>query len=99
MNKNRKIQEQLEMIEKRLAAAEEYIARGVNVEGVALLHFDDWTGKSGHPLWMKNHMIPTTKKARARKEKARDSITRKNATKRLKQRRRNKITTSEFEGG
>jgi hypothetical protein len=89
MNKTRKIEEQLEMIEKRLADAEEYVARGVNVEGPSWLHFGDWRGKSGHPLWMKNFMIPSTKKARARKEKALERIKRENRDKNLKHRRRN----------
>ena len=76
MNKTRKIEEQLERIEKRLADAEEYIGQNVNVEGSSWLHFDDWKGKSGHPLWMKNFMIPTTKKARVRKEMALEMISR-----------------------
>jgi hypothetical protein len=88
MNKTRKIEEQLEMIEKRLADAEEYIAQNVNVEGSSWLHLDDWKGKSGHPLWMKNFMIPATKKARARKEKALERIRRENRDKSLKRRRR-----------
>jgi hypothetical protein len=54
----RKIEQQLARIEERLANAEEYLARNVNVEGKSFLHFDDWCGKSGHPLWMKNVMIP-----------------------------------------
>ena len=50
MNKKRKIQERLEAIDQRLANAEDYVAKGENVEGSAFLHFDDWKGKSGHPL-------------------------------------------------
>jgi hypothetical protein len=87
MNKKQVIKEQLEMIEKRLADAEEYVAQGVNVEGSAWLHFDDWNGKSGHPLWMKNFMIPATKKARAKKERALEKISRKEGDRCLKQRR------------
>ena len=87
MNKQRQIEEQLEMIEKRLANAHAYVARGVNVEGSAFLHFDDWKGKSGHPLWMTNFMIPTTKRGRAKKEKALEALTNKEREIRLKQRR------------
>ncbi len=87
MHKKRQIEEQLEMIEQRLANAETYVAKGVNVEGSAFLHFDDWNGNSGHPLWMKNFMIPATKRARAKKEKALDTIANKEREKRLKQRR------------
>ena len=48
--KNRKrIEEQLAEMETRLANAEEYVAKNVNVEGKSFLHFDDWKGKSGHP--------------------------------------------------
>jgi hypothetical protein len=88
MDKRQKIERQLEMIEEYLAAAEEYVARNVNVEGSSFLHFGDWKGKSGHPLWMKNHMIPATKKGRARKEKALEMIIRKSKEKGLKQRGR-----------
>jgi hypothetical protein len=88
MRKQRSIHEQLEVIEKRLAAAEEYVARNVNVESSSFLHFDDWKGNSGHPLWMKNFMIPATKRTHARKEKALERIKSKNRDKRLRQRRR-----------
>ena len=91
MNKRRKIEEQLEMIDNRLAAAEDYVARNVNVEGSSWLHLDDWKGRSGHPLWVKNYMIPATKRARARKEKALEGISRKSKDKALKQRRRPRI--------
>jgi hypothetical protein len=87
MIKKRKIQEQLQMIDQRLANAEYYLAKGENVEGSAFLHFDDWNGKSGHPLWMKNVMIPATKRARAKKEKTLEAIRNKEREKRLKQRR------------
>ncbi len=76
------------MIEKRLANAEAYIAKSVNLEGSAFLHFDDWNGNSGHLLWMKNVMIPATKRGRARKERALDAIRNKEREKRLKERRR-----------
>ncbi len=86
--KKPRIADQLEMITKRLADAEEYIAQNVNVEGSSWFHFHDWNGKSGHPLWMKNFMIPTTKKARARKEKALDRIIREKKDKNLRRRKR-----------
>ena len=88
MSKTRKIEQQLEAVEKRLANAEAYIAQNVNVEGSSFLHFDDWKGRSGHPLWMKNFMIPATKRGRARKEKALERIRMENKNKRLKRRRR-----------
>lgn len=94
MDKRRRIEEQLARMEKRLANAEAYIAKGVNVEGSAFLHFDDWKGNSGHPLWMKNVMIPATIRAQAKKEKALDAITNKEREKRLRKRRRRH---SEFE--
>ena len=68
--KTRKIQERLDRAEQHLRDAETYIARGVNVESSSFLHFKDWEGKSGHPLWMKNFMITTIKRWRARKEKS-----------------------------
>jgi hypothetical protein len=49
-------------IEDRLDRAREYVARNVNVEGKKFLHIDDWQGRSGHPKWMKNFMIPTMMK-------------------------------------
>jgi hypothetical protein len=85
MNKQRQIEEQLERIEKRLANAEAYVAKGVNVEGSSFLHFDDWNGNSGHPLWMKNFMIPATRRGRARKEKALERINNKEREKLLSQ--------------
>jgi len=74
MNKRKSIKEQLEMIEKHLAKAEEYVALGVNVEGTPFLHLDDWRGQSGHPSWMRNVMIPATIKRREKKEKALERI-------------------------
>ncbi len=78
-----KIEKELVTIENLLAEAREYVARNVNVEGSSWLHFDDWRGKSGHPLWMKNFMIPTVMKHRARKEKALKNIDNKAKDKRL----------------
>jgi hypothetical protein len=72
--KKRKIHEQLKKIDDRLRNAEAYVARNQNVESSSFLHSKDWEGKSGHPLWMKNFMVPATKRARARKEKALERI-------------------------
>lgn len=66
----RKIESKLEAIEKNLANAESYIAKDINVCSVSQFRLDDWKGKSGRPLWIKNHMIPRTKKWRARLEQA-----------------------------
>ena len=89
--KRQKIEEQLEMIEMRLANAREYVARNVNVEGTSFLHFGDWQGKSGHPLWMRNWMIPTLMKNRARKEKVLKNIGNKAKDKNLTMRKRQGI--------
>ncbi len=78
------------MIDKRLANAAAYLAKDINVEGRAFLHFDDWRGNSGHPLWMKNFMIPATKRGRARLEKALDRITNQQREKRIQRRRTRK---------
>jgi hypothetical protein len=88
MNKRRKIEEEIEKIDERLAAAGDYVARNVNIESSSLFHSDDWNGKSGHPLWMKNHMISTTKKIRAKKERVQDKIDKKIKGKWLKQRKK-----------
>ena len=88
MDKKRQIEEQLEMIDRRLINAETYVIKGVNVEGSAFLHFDDWKGSSGHPLWMRKFMIPTTERIRAKKEMALETITNKERKKHLKQRKR-----------
>lgn len=90
--KNRKIEERLEMIEQRLANAHEYVAQNVNVEGKSWLHFDDWLGKSGHPLWMKNYMIPTLMKNRAELEKVLRNADSKAKDKKLTRRKRHKDT-------
>ena len=86
--KKQKLEEQLKLVEKRLACAEQYVAENVNVEGSSWLHFDDWQGKSGHPSWMKNFMIPTLKKHRTRKEKALEGINNKAKDKNLTRRKR-----------
>jgi hypothetical protein len=88
MNKTRKIKQQICTFEQNLAAAEEYVARNVNIRGFPSL--SDWKGKSGHPLWMKNHMIPSTQKARAEKERALERINAKGKEKQIIQGRRPK---------
>ena len=86
--KTETIREQLTSIEKRLSDADGYLARGVNVEGSGFLHLDDWRGKSGHPLWVRNFMIPTMLKNRSRKEKTLDLIDKKAKEKATKMHRR-----------
>ena len=81
--KSQNLEAELEMIEKNLANAQEYVAKNVNVEGSSFLHFGDWQGKSGHPSWMKNFMIPATMRGRARKERALRTIERKAKDKNL----------------
>ena len=89
MSKARKIKEQIEVLDQHLAAANEYVARNVNVRGTASwLHLGDWKGKSGHPLWMKNHMIPSTQKSQAGKVRALEKIATKAKEKLLKKRKR-----------
>jgi hypothetical protein len=91
MNKKRIIEKQLELIGKNLANAESYVAKGNNIEVSSWFHLKDWNGQSGHPLWIKNHMIPITKKCRAKKEKALEIILNKEQKKFLKSQKR-KIT-------
>jgi hypothetical protein len=86
--RRREIEERLERINERLASAAEYVAQNVNVEGRSFLHFDDWQGKSGHPSWMRNYMIPTTMKVRARTERVLDNIENKTKDKKLTKRKR-----------
>jgi hypothetical protein len=86
--KRQKIEARLKKVEADLANAHEYVARNVNVESLSFLHFADWHGKSGHPLWMKNHMIPTVMKHRARKEKALQLLAKKDKDKKLTRRKR-----------
>src|SRR5438132_824306 len=88
--KKQKIQQQLKRIEHRLRNAEAYVARDENVESSSFLHLRDWEGKSGHPLWMKNWMIPATKRGRTRKEKALDRIVAKEKEKSSQKRRKSK---------
>jgi len=88
--KKRKIEEQLDEVEKCLANAEEYVSRDVNVESSSQFHMADWRGKSGHPLWMKNFAIPTMKRFRAKKERVLDTIHRRSKDRKLTNRKRNK---------
>lgn len=46
-----------------LENAKKYLEKGVNVEGTAFVHLDDWNGNSGHPKWVKNKLIPSLEKA------------------------------------
>lgn len=86
--KRHSIEKRLENIEAALANAAEYVAKGVNIEGTSFLHFADWVGKSGHPLWMQNHMIPTTIKARRKLEKTRENLDKKVKDREITRRRR-----------
>lgn len=91
MKKTKKIKEQIRTLEQNLAAAEEYVARNVNVRAFpAWLRLSDWKGKSGHPLWMKNHMIPSTQRARTEKERALERISVQEKETQREQRRRSK---------
>lgn len=91
MKKTRKITQRICTFDQHLAAAEEYVAKNVNVRGFpSWLKLSDWKGKSGHPLWMKNHMIPSTQRARAEQERALERINAKGKEKQLKQGRRPK---------
>jgi hypothetical protein len=96
--KRKETEQQLEMIDKRLANAREYVARNVNVEGSSWLHFGDWWGKSGHPSWMRNWMIPTTMRGRARKERALDNLENKAKDKNLTRRKRQGATQASASG-
>ena len=90
MKKAQKIKKQIEVLDQRLAAAHEYVARNINVRGqAAWLHLSDWKGKTGHPLWMKNHMIPSTKRSRTEKERALETIDTKSKKRQIKERREN----------
>jgi len=88
MNTERKIKEQIEKLNQNLVAAEHYVARNVNVRAFDWLHLSDWNGKSGHPLWMKKHMIPSTKRMMTERERALKQIASKTKERQLKERRR-----------
>jgi hypothetical protein len=89
MNTERKIKEQIEKLNQNLVAAEHYVAWNVNVRAFDWLHLSDWNGKSGHPLWMKKHMIPSTKRMMTERERALKQIASKTKERQLKERRRN----------
>ena len=82
------IEERLVKLAQHLANAEEYVAQQRNVEGTAFLHLDDWRGRSGHPAWMENWMIPSLKKCRASKEKTLDQMNRNEKDRNLSNRKR-----------
>jgi hypothetical protein len=86
--KKRKLKDRIVEVDESLANADIYLANNINVEGQKFLHFDDWNGKSGHPSWMKNHLVPTLKHTRSRLERTLDRI--KNARKDKKLSRRKK---------
>ena len=92
--KRQEVEKTLNLIEKSLANAESYPAHDVNVEGKSFLHFDDWRGKSGHPLWMRNVMIPARMRQRARKEKALEAIANKGKNKNMTRRKRERDDVS-----
>jgi hypothetical protein len=87
-NKRRKIEERLRNVEVDLANAQDYVEKSENIESSSFLHFSDWRGKSGHPAWMKNHMIPTLIKYRARKEKTLQKLRNQAKDKRVTNRKR-----------
>lgn len=62
MSKQSQVEGRIKRWQKQLDNAEKYLAEGKNIEGRAWLHLDDWTGKSGHPDWVRNFLIPRIKK-------------------------------------
>lgn len=91
--KRKKIEERITMIEKNLVNAAAYVAKGVNIEVFAELHFGDWRGNSGHPVWMKNVMIPRSIKWREKLEKTLLKIDDKAKDKKLTMRKRRAATS------
>lgn len=83
-----RIEEKIAAIEEGLLNARAYLRRGLNVEGSSFLHFSDWKGHSGHPLWVQNHMIPVLLRSRARQEKKLRTLADRAKDKRLSLRRR-----------
>jgi hypothetical protein len=86
--KKRKIKEKIEKLEERLENAEAYLTRGVNVEGRAYLHMDDYRGKSGHPSWILSQMVPRVARRLARKQRALETIESKEREKKFTQRKK-----------
>jgi hypothetical protein len=93
--KRQRIEKALQKIEEHLANAEAYLARNVNVEGNSFLHLDDWQGRSGHPLWTRNKMIPTLVQDRGGKERALDAIDKKAKDKQRRARRQAAVPPKE----
>ncbi|HEX3314219.1 MAG TPA: hypothetical protein VHR72_04965 [Gemmataceae bacterium] len=90
----RQFQQGLAKLDERLANAEAYVARNINIKGNGFLHLDDWKGNSGHPKWMKNVLIPRTKQSRARVEKLIERVDDKEKQMRLAKRRKNRVHES-----
>jgi hypothetical protein len=89
----KKLEGQLKSIETSLANAQEYLSKGINIESTSAFHLSDWKGKSGHPEWMRNVMIPKLLKQRARIERMLESMSTKTKDKKLtKVKRREKMT-------
>ena len=88
--KEQKIEHRLTRIEQRLRNAQAYAARNENVERASFLHLRDWEGKSGHPLWIKNFMIPATLRARALNEKRLERLITKQHDRKSQKRRKSK---------
>jgi hypothetical protein len=69
------IEERIQRLKNNLANAERYLAEGKNVKSISLLlYLNDYRGKSGHPAWIRNVMIPRTKARIAAAEKALERI-------------------------
>ena len=86
--KREKILDRLKRIEQALLNAQEYVEQNVNVKSSAQFHLADWRGKSGHPLWMRNYMIPAMMKSRVRNEEALKTIENRSRDRALTKRRR-----------
>lgn len=61
-HKLKNIKERVKSLKKSLDNAIAYLERGQNIEGEGFVHLCDWKGNSGHPKWVKNHMMPTIEK-------------------------------------
>lgn len=77
MKRKGKIKERLAQLQKSLSNAEKYLEKGENIEGLSWFHFDDWRGNSGHPDWVRNKMIPATKRMIIKAEKQLENIEKK----------------------
>jgi hypothetical protein len=82
----RKIRRKIDTLETELAAGARYALRGVNRRAGPCVQ--DWKGNTGHPLWMRNHMIPVKRRVRAQLDRALDTIATKERGRRLRARRR-----------